>query len=97
LVDPNVLTELSKKTPNQDVVAYINSLPKDDVFISVITLGEIIKGIKKTRDILKKEKLAGWYKKIRIVFDERIIDINEGVITVWGQDNRFMQSDASGT
>jgi predicted nucleic acid-binding protein len=85
LIDTNVLSELSKKTPNQAVAAYINSLPKDDVFISVITLGEIIKGIEKTRDILKKEKLAGWYKKIRILFDERIIGINEGVITVWGR------------
>jgi predicted nucleic acid-binding protein len=56
LIDTNVLSELSKKTPSEDVIACINTLPADAVFISVITLGEIIKGIEKTSDILKKEQ-----------------------------------------
>jgi predicted nucleic acid-binding protein len=79
------LSELSRKTPNENVAAFINALPKNDLYISVVTLGEIIKGIEKTSDVSKKERLAGWYGKIRLLFDERIIDISEGIITVWGK------------
>ena len=85
VIDTNVLSELSKKTPNEDVAAFINALPKNDIYISVVTLGEIIKGIEKTSDVSKKERLVGWYGKIRLLFDEKIIDSNEGIITVWGK------------
>jgi predicted nucleic acid-binding protein len=85
LIDTNVLSELSRKAPNPDVVARIDALPKDSVYISVVTLGEIIKGIEKTSDIVKKEQLTGWYKQTRTVFDGKIMDINEGIITVWGK------------
>jgi predicted nucleic acid-binding protein len=54
LIDTNVLSELSKKTPNQNVVTFIDALPKDALYISVITLGEIIKGIEKASDVFKK-------------------------------------------
>jgi predicted nucleic acid-binding protein len=85
LIDTNVLSELSKKAPNPDVVACIDALPKDDIYISVVTLGEIIKGIEKTSDVPKKEQLTGWYKKIRAAFDGKIVDINEGIMTAWGK------------
>jgi predicted nucleic acid-binding protein len=85
LIDTNVLSELSKKMPNPDVVACVDALPRDGVYISVVTLGEIIKGIEKTRDSVKKEQFANWYKKIRTVFDGKIIDIDEGIMTEWGK------------
>jgi predicted nucleic acid-binding protein len=44
LLDTNVVSELSKKIPNSDVVACINALPEDGMYISVVILGEIIKG-----------------------------------------------------
>jgi predicted nucleic acid-binding protein len=85
LIDTNVLSELSKKTPNQDLVTFINALLKDNLYISVVTLGEIIKGIEKASDVLKKRQLADWYKEVRALFDGKIIDIDEGIISVWGK------------
>jgi predicted nucleic acid-binding protein len=85
LIDTNVLSELSKKMPNQDVVTFVNALPKDDLYISVITLGEIIKGIEKVSDVSKKGQLDAWHKKVRTLFDGKIIDIDEGIITAWGK------------
>jgi predicted nucleic acid-binding protein len=96
LLDTNVLSELSKKAPNPDVVAYINALPKESIYISVVTLGEIIKGIEKTSDVLKKEQLEKWYKKVHAVFDGKIIPITEGIINHMGKTCRFMRTDASG-
>jgi predicted nucleic acid-binding protein len=85
LLDTNVVSELSKKIPNPDVVACINALPEDGIYISVVILGEIIKGIEKTSDASKKEQLTKWYKTVRTLFDGKIIDINEGIITAWGK------------
>jgi predicted nucleic acid-binding protein len=85
LLDTSVISELSKKIPNPGVVACIDALPKDNVYLSVVTLGEIIKGIEKTNDALKKTQIASWYTKVRALFDGKILDINEGIITAWGR------------
>jgi predicted nucleic acid-binding protein len=84
LVDTNVLSELGKKTPKAKVAEYVDALPKDDLYISVITLGEIIKGIEKAGDPLRKKQLTDWYGRIRQFFDKRIIAIDEEILTVWG-------------
>jgi predicted nucleic acid-binding protein len=84
LVDTNVLSELGRKTPNANVAGYVDTLPKDRLYISVITLGEIIKGIEKAGDLSRKKQLTDWYGRIRRFFDRRILVIDEGIMTVWG-------------
>ena len=49
LLDTNVVSELAKTRPNPKVVAWLRSVPSTDLFLSVITLGEIRKGIEKKR------------------------------------------------
>jgi predicted nucleic acid-binding protein len=53
-----VLSELSKKHPNSRVAAFLNTLPKNDMLISVITPGEIIKGIEKAKDEAIKKRFS---------------------------------------
>ena len=45
LLDTNVLSELMRPNPNNGVVAWIDALPDDDVWISAITVGEIRLGL----------------------------------------------------
>ncbi len=50
LIDTNVLSELVKKTPNKNVVAWMKKVPDNKLYISVLTLGEIRKGIECLQD-----------------------------------------------
>lgn len=57
LLDTNVISELVAKKPNLQVVTWIDSLDPDDVYLSVITIGEIRKGIAKLPESKRKTRL----------------------------------------
>jgi predicted nucleic acid-binding protein len=80
-----VLSELSKKHPNSQVVAFLNTLPKNGMFISVITPGEIIKGIEKAKDEAIKKRFSSWYKKLCLWFEGKILDIDQETMVFWGK------------
>ncbi len=50
LLDPCVISELVTKHPNPKVVDFVDSLDSDDVYLSVITIGEIAKGVEKMQN-----------------------------------------------
>jgi predicted nucleic acid-binding protein len=79
-----VLSELSKKHPNSQVAAFLNGLPKNDMFISVITPGEIIKGIEKTKDDARKKRFSAWYEKVCLWFEGKILAIDKETMVAWG-------------
>ena len=54
LLDTMVLSELRKSHPNPKVMAWLQQLPTNDVFISVISIGEIERGISKAADIARR-------------------------------------------
>jgi len=47
LLDTNIISEFVSKKPNQKVLDYINSLDENDIYLSVITIGETRFGIEK--------------------------------------------------
>ncbi len=60
LLDTCVISELVKPVPYIKVVDWLNETPSDALFLSVITIGEIRKGLMKLPDSKKKERLTGW-------------------------------------
>ncbi len=50
LLDTNVVSELRKTKPHGAVLAWVQTVPDSDLFISAVTLGEIQRGIELTRD-----------------------------------------------
>jgi predicted nucleic acid-binding protein len=86
LLDTCVISELVTKKPNQAVVAWIDSIEQDNVFLSVITIGEISKGINKLPDSKKKITLENWlHDDLLIRFEGRIVSINSEVMLTWGK------------
>jgi predicted nucleic acid-binding protein len=65
LIDTNTISEMRKTNCNPNVKACIDVLPQDDIYISVVSLGEIMKGIEKTTDNEKKAKLSTFYAFFR--------------------------------
>jgi toxin FitB len=60
LLDTCVISELIAKQPNPKVIEFVDSLDADDVCLSVITIGEIAKGIEKLPRSKRKQELHTW-------------------------------------
>jgi predicted nucleic acid-binding protein len=80
-----VLSELGKKLPNPGVVTFMNSLTQSSLYISVVSLGEIAKGIEMAADLNKKNQLSAWLEKICSWFDGNIINLDQPIFTEWGR------------
>ena len=85
LLDTCVISELVSKQPNSKVVEFIDGIDDEDVFLSVITIGEITKGIEKLPKTKRKQELHAWLREDLLArFSGRIIPIDNDVITEWG-------------
>jgi predicted nucleic acid-binding protein len=86
LLDTCVISELVTKTPNPNVVAFVDSLETDGVFLSVITIGEIVKGIEKLPASKRKQELRTWLQEDLLArFDAKILSLDTGVMLEWGK------------
>jgi len=85
LFEPCVISELVSKQPSVRVVEWVDSLDPDDVYLSVLTIGEIIKGIEKLPNSRRKTELQTWLKEDLLVrFRGKIIPVDTDVIMEWG-------------
>ncbi len=87
LLDTCVISELVKTKPNSRVTQWVRSQDEENLFLSVITIGEIQKGISKLPNgRKKKQQLQNWLSnELRERFTDRILEITVGVAHVWGQ------------
>ena len=86
LVDTNIISEMTKPKPNKGVAKWFASNFETDMFISVMSIGEIVFGIAKLTDENRKMKLSAWLDDvIDNGFSGRIIDIDTDVMTAWGK------------
>ena len=87
LLDTCALSEYGKKTPAPKVIAWLDEQDETSLFISVITLGEIEKGILKLRkaDPSRSQKLTAWLGKVEQRFAGRILPLDAAALHVWAQ------------
>jgi len=85
LFDTNVLSELTAKNPDASVVAWVENIDQENIFLSVVAIGELKKGIEKLPGSRKKKDLISWLENDLLVrFGERIIPLDLPVMLVWG-------------
>jgi predicted nucleic acid-binding protein len=84
LLDTNVLKELSRPTPHENVEAWLSKVDDIDLAVSVISVREISKGIEKKRasDEGLANRLAESAKRIFAAYDDRIISIDGRIAVV---------------
>ncbi len=87
LINTNVISEIVKSKPNKKVIAWMETISDEDLYLSVLTLGEIRKGIEKITDnTRRKEKLKIWLEQELITwFNNRILVIDKDVVDCWGK------------
>jgi toxin FitB len=85
LLDTCLISELIKKKPNPKVLKWVNESDEDLLFLCVLTLGEIQKGISRLEDKNRRNTLQMWLDSdLRIRFGDRILLITEDVALTWG-------------
>jgi len=86
LLDTNILSELVKPRPDQRVVAWVGAQSPLDLAISVLTLGEVHKGITRVANGHRRAALARWASvDLPAQFAGRLLAIDERVAVAWGQ------------
>ena len=86
LIDTNVISELARPKPSKAVLIWFDSIPSDALNISVLTLGEIRKGIEQMPEGARREKLRVWLEHDLIEwFGNRILPIDIAVSDRWGR------------
>ncbi|NOH03731.1 MAG: type II toxin-antitoxin system VapC family toxin [Chloroflexi bacterium] len=86
LLDTCVISELVSKQPNPKVIEFVDSLDQEDIYLSVITVGEIAKGIEKLPRSKRKEELLNWLgEDLLIRFEGNIISLDVRVLIRWGE------------
>ncbi|MGA2716394.1 MAG: type II toxin-antitoxin system VapC family toxin [Bryobacteraceae bacterium] len=85
LVDTNIPSELTRETPDARVAAFLGNAGKEGVFLSVMTIGEICKGIDMLPASQKRNALQDWLDvDVRSWFAGRILAVTESIAERWG-------------
>ena len=86
ILDTNVVSELVAREADQKVVNWVDSIDSESVFLSVITIGELKKGIEKLSDSKRKKMLESWLEEDLLVrFRGRILPLDIPVLLTWGR------------
>lgn len=86
LLDTAVLSEMRKTDPDARAAAWYYSVEEENLYISVITIGEIQKGIAliERRTQTNATALKSWLERVKQVFSKRILPINLADAIEWG-------------
>lgn len=86
LLDTCVVSELARKNPLKSLLAWIKTKDESELYLSVLTIGELQKGITKLKDLKKKQTLFHWVENDLLNhFENRILTITDSVARKWGE------------
>jgi predicted nucleic acid-binding protein len=86
LIDTNALSELKKREPHPGVVRWFKIQPSSSLYLSVLTLGELPRGIHAMQQGKRKDRFSAWLDiEIPGYFASRIIHLDSAVADRWGR------------
>ena len=86
LLDTNVVSETVRKLPEASVMSWLDSLDAQQLHISVLTLGELHKGVLMTAEARRRDRLTQWLATtLPAWFGDRVLTIDIAVATRWAQ------------
>jgi hypothetical protein len=90
LLDTNVLSELRKgKRANAGLVAWMRDVAEDDLYLSVLVIGELRQGVEsvRRRDVVTAARLERWLVGLVEAHVDRILPLDVPICEVWGRLN----------
>jgi predicted nucleic acid-binding protein len=88
LIDTNIISEIRKGDHcNRNVAVWYASIDDAGIYLSVLVLGEIRKGIERARpnDPAQARALEKWLSAVRESFAERVLPIDQAISDEWGR------------
>jgi len=86
LLDTNLVSETIKTNPDKSVIAWLDQLPGEALYVSVLTLGGIRKMNKAISDKRRREKLRLWLEHdLTAWFEGRVLPVDLAVADRWGR------------
>lgn len=87
LLDTNVVSETRKPRADSRVIAFLSTADAAGLFLSVLTLGELRKGVaaKRRSDPVSAGQIAAWVDGIEMTFADRVLPIDAATATCWGE------------
>lgn len=85
LLDTCVLSELYRPDCHPGVRAAYDQLQSDEIFLSVITLGEVVKGIARLPAGRRKSGLETWVINLQSEFSDRLLTVDKAIGLIWGE------------
>jgi predicted nucleic acid-binding protein len=87
LLDTNVLSEVRKPRPDDGVAAWLASVTENDLYLSVLVLGEIRVGIDRLRprDQVQASVFEEWLVATESAFADRLLSVDAIVAQTWGR------------
>jgi predicted nucleic acid-binding protein len=85
LIDTCVVSELQRKAGHTSVRSRVDSIRTQDLFISVVTLGELARGVTRLRVGKKKSLLRVWLMTLEQEYGDRILSVDADIARIWGE------------
>ncbi len=86
LVDTCALSELVKPKPSRELCDWFDAAPPEALFVSVLTLGEIRKGVEKLESGRRRTQIVTWPEtQLPAWFEDRVLPVDAGVADEWGR------------
>lgn len=86
LIDTNVISELSRPKPAAAVMAWFETVADDALHLSVLTLGELRRGVERLPMGKRREKLRYWLEhELPGWFGDRLLPVDAAVADTWGR------------
>lgn len=84
LLDTCVLSEVIKPNPDPSLTGWLSAQKVEQLYISVLTLGELRKGIDRLDDGVKKHRLLLWLADLTERYAERFLSFDSECAMLWG-------------
>jgi predicted nucleic acid-binding protein len=86
LLDTNIVAEWAKPRPNAGVVEWLAEADEDRVFVSVVTIAEVRRGIERLPAGRRRDRLVAWLSDdLPLRFEDRVLPIDRQVADAWGR------------
>lgn len=86
LIDTNVLSELRKRQADANLLAWVQARPRASLYLSVLSLGEIRKGIEGVADAAFRQTLTDWLEvELPKYFLGRVLGVDTRIADRWGR------------
>jgi len=86
LLDTNAISEWVKPRPDPGIVRWLDEVDEDRAYLSVITLGELRKGVDRLAGGRRRDRLEQWLtSELPDRFSERLLPVDAEIATEWGR------------